>query len=349
MDWRLRRVLCALACGCGMFALNARGDDAALPELRGTQLREGDLQFPLDAYSVVLHPSAEHEHPAPPAPDGHSHADGMALGENLDGHSHGGELAECHDHDWLEEYQHNHDTLDGFPRIHLLRIEHAWLDPHWQLKYTGASGRDLGTLDEHEFELEYFHVFNNRFAAVMSVPYSFLNPDVGHNRNGFGDLSFGVQWLAYNGDYAQMSAALTISTPTGDSENGFGEGFATLEPTLLGYFDLGCGNGIQTQFSIKSPLSVREPEDEFSYNLGYSHTFAGTKDCRYFRWFTPLIELNGSTLLNGAEYGRTVVNLTPGVRWFIGEENQFGVGMSFPITGDRDEQYQVIVSYIAHF
>jgi hypothetical protein len=183
----------------------------------------------------------------------------------------------------------------------------------------------------------------------MSVPYSFLNPNVGQNRNGFGDLSFGVQWLAFNGEYAQLSAGLSISTPTGDSEKGFGEGNASVEPILLWYYDLGEGNGLQTQFSIKSPLSVREPENEFSYNIGYSHTLASTKDCRYFRWLTPLIELNGSTLLNGPDYGRTVVDLTPGVRWFVGEENQMGVGMSFPITGDRNERYAVIVSYIAHF
>ncbi len=308
-------------------ATRVRGDEFVYAQLRTGQPGVQVLE--------VAHPSSESFHPESPALDGSG--------------STGGQQKEYHDRDWIEEYQHNHDTLDGFPRIHLLRTEHAWLDPHWQLKYTGAIGRNSGTVDDHQFEFEYFHVFNNRLAAVVNVPYSFLNPDVGPSRNGFGDMSFGVQWLAFNGYCSQLSAGLGINVPTGDADRGLGEGAASLEPSLLWYHDLGQGNGLQAQFAIKSPLAVRNPENEFSYNIGYSHTCAGMKDSRMFHWLSPLIELNGSTLLNGANYGQTVIDLTPGVRWFVGEENQMGVGVSFPISGEKDERYETIVSYIAHF
>jgi hypothetical protein len=64
---------------------------------------------------------------------------------------------------------------------------------------------------------------------------------------------------------------------------------------------------------------------------------------------TPFIELNGSTLLNGANYGRTTVDVTPGVFWTLGERNEFNVGASFPISGTRNFDYQVLMSWIRHF
>jgi len=96
-------------------------------------------------------------------------------------------------------------------------------------------------------------------------------------------------------------------------------------------------------------VDVDEPENELIYNIALEHSLLSTANVPFFSYITPLVELNGITVLNGPESDRTVLNVTPGVRWAISEEGHAGVGVSLPISGSRDFDSRFVFSYIRHF
>ena len=100
---------------------------------------------------------------------------------------------------------------------------------------------------------------------------------------------------------------------------------------------------------MESPLGIRQGGSEFRYNFALTHTYPGTGSWKYFQWLTPTVELNGRTDLDGETSGRTVLNLMPGIIWMQGEKDQFGIGFAFPVTGARNFDSQILVSYIHSF
>jgi len=79
------------------------------------------------------------------------------------------------------------------------------------------------------------------------------------------------------------------------------------------------------------------------------HAVLATREWRVFRFLTPIFEVNGVTALGGPEAGRTTVDFTTGVRWIVRHADEVGIGWSFPVTGRRDSDCQLLLSYRMHF
>jgi hypothetical protein len=146
-----------------------------------------------------------------------------------------------------------------------------------------------------------------------------------------------------------MFTALNFGVPAGSPARGLGEGHLSVEPTFFYLYDFREGTYIQSRFGWETPVSTTDVPSEFSYDVGLFHTFLATREWRAFRFFTPIIELNGLTQLTEDGHGRTTVDLTGGVRWVVRGADEIGIGGSTPLTGTRDIDGEFRVSYRVHF
>jgi hypothetical protein len=293
--------------------------------------RAQDPGLAQETASTAWHPSAE--------------LAGEMSGEHHDADHHAAE----HDWDHFAPFHHRHETRDGFPILELLKTDHAFLERKVRLDFVSTRGCDNGTADETEFNTEFFWALNNRIAVVVESPLIFRRPDDAPRATGVGDTEFGLRFVAFNGETSILTFGLNVSTPTGNDRVGLGAGYTVLEPVALWWYDLGHGNALQSELAIETPLGGSETQSEFRYNVGVSHTIRATEGLRFFHWLTPLVEVNGLTTLNGDACGQTTVDLTPGLRWTVSDGIHAAVGWSFPITGTRDYDSQLIATSCIHF
>lgn len=261
----------------------------------------------------------------------------------------------------------------------------AYVDRSVEFNYAGFSHVDGQRVDRSDFSLGVNYALNNRFALRLEAPYVFRNPQVDPNTSGFGDLEVGVQYILYgyvakspesrsygsgsvsgasqgftrrtiegesggssavygaSGAAAPplvLSVGMDVAAPTGSPSRQLGEGFASLAPQALFYWRVNeVGSALRGQFGLEVPTVSGEPTG-FFYNLAFSQIFLGTQDWRRFNTVVGVLELNGL----GGESDRVYV--TPGVRWYLTQFDLIGVAGSFPITGARDFDSQILVSYI---
>jgi hypothetical protein len=289
-------------------------------------------------------PASDHPQSSKAETEAHFHAESPDEKHHDEGHD------DEHEHfDSFGPPHHRHTTKDGFPVFEAFKTDHAFIERKVRVDFLTTTHADQGRANQSQFNGELFWAFNNRIAGVIATPLIFRNAqDVGRV-TGFGDLEIGARFVAFNAEYSILTFGLNISAPTGNSGEGLGEGFTSVGPVALLWHDLGGGNVLQSECAVESPVGVHEGESLFRYNFAFSHTLRSTEHLRFFHWLTPLIELNGLTSLNGDSSGCTEIDLTPGVRWAITNEDHAGIAFSFPISGTRDFDNQFIVSFIHHF
>jgi hypothetical protein len=280
---------------------------------------------------------------------GHSHADHGHAGHN---HPTFDKILpfENHNRGNFEPHGHaGHTSVKGYPFVHGIRTEIDFVERALEWDLVRSNGVDDGAAGELEFESELVWAFNSRMIFIFGTPLVSVDPLVGSHTAGVGDLELGFQFLAYGGERALLFTALNVGVPTGDVDRDLGSGNVTLEPTVLWLYDFHEGTYIQTRFGWTTPVSVTDVGSEFSYDLALFHTFLATKSWSVFRFFTPIVELNGLTQLNEDGYGRTVVDVTGGFRWVVRGADEIGIGVSHPISGATEFDDQVILSYRLHF
>jgi hypothetical protein len=298
-----------------------------------------------------------HEH----ASDGHDHGNGKVHDhENRRAHAHESDNghdhedganghADAHGHGHAEGHD-RHESVYGYPFFHGLRTEHAFIERKTELQFIRGKGREAGTLDETALEGEFFWALNNRIAFFMEGPYIWRNPDEADNTSGIGDLEFGLQFVAFNSRHLILSFGLGVETPIGDADRGLGEGHAVLEPKFLGLIDFGCGWVFQQDLRLELPIFVEEDvENEFIYNFALGKTILATGKGHFIQWLTPGVEVCGRSTLNGREAGLNILEVMPALYWVIREKNHFGLGVSVPVGGHQDLDYEVRFGWFRHF
>jgi hypothetical protein len=317
---------------------------------------------PSDDDTNPPHDHAGHSHGAH---GGHAHDDPFGIHSHLNGgHGHAGHDHSGHGHPTFDKLlpfeNHNrgtfephghagHTSVKGYPFVHGIRTEIDFVERALEYDLVRSNGVDDGAAGELEFESELVWAFNSRMIFIFGTPLVSRDPLVGSHTAGVGDLEVGFQFLAYGGERSLFFTALNVGVPTGDSDRDLGNGYTTLEPTALWLYDFHEGTYIQSRFGWEVPVSVTDVGSEFSYDLALFHTFLATKSWPVFRFFTPIVELNGLTQLNEDGYGQTVIDLTGGCRWLVRGADEIGVGVSYSISGAREFNDQAILSYRLHF
>ncbi len=178
--------------------------------------------------------------------------------------------------------------------------------------------------------------------TFVEMPYLSLDGDVmGHAAN-FGDMNLGTKTLLFDCELLQVAFEFRTYLPTGNFTKGLGTGHVSLEPGLLVGIKLGPDTYFQGQVAEWIPLGG---DPNYQGAILHYHTSVNQLLCRIL----PTVPLIGTVEFNGWSFqhgeftdpdvgggqritGETYVSVGPGLRLFICDKVDFGVGMAFALT-----------------
>jgi hypothetical protein len=195
------------------------------------------------------------------------------------------------------------------------------------------------------------------FGFFINSPYREIDPEPAvfelgkpfPEVSGFADIDVGTKSLLLDCELLQVAFQFRTYIPTGDFHKGLGTGHVSLEPSILFTLKLSPRTYLQGQLSYWIPIGG---DNEFEGNVFHCH-FSLNREL----WcITPNLllvgtaEINEWTPING-EYTSTdfqidgknvgigaaaaMVSAGPGLRLFICDKIDVGVGTAFAFTGDR--------------
>jgi hypothetical protein len=197
------------------------------------------------------------------------------------------------------------------------------------------------SLDYNDLNL-YTEAAYGNYGAFVEMPYRWLQGDVVGNTNGFGDMNFGAKALLFDTELLQIALQFRTFLPFGDPAKGLGTGHVSLEPGLLVGLKLGPETYFQGQLEEWIPIG-----GEADYEGAILEYHLSVNQLLYCPM--PDVQLVGTAELNGwsfqgGEYtdpfagpgqraaGATYLSMGPGLRLFLGDQIDFGVGMAFALT-----------------
>jgi hypothetical protein len=206
----------------------------------------------------------------------------------------------------------------------------------------GADGR----VTEAAAALEY--PILPRWQVELEVPVVFLQTKDRTAQGGIGDIELQTKFLVFDSIDPPTLVAIGVEGrfPSGSERRGLG-GEASIEPFVtagvaLGPFDV--LSEIAYEWNLNSRVhGPREQELTAGAAVGW----------RYFRKFTPLVELTTVTQTRGSDddhlVGRTQVYITPGfnVRPFPGTTLRMGIEL--PVSSAREFDYALRAGFVWEF
>jgi hypothetical protein len=183
------------------------------------------------------------------------------------------------------------------------------------------------------------------FSFFLEAPTKWVNPTVNNNASGYGDTNVGFKFLTYAGDDLQFTFQLRAYLPTGTKDPVLGTQHMSLEPALLGHYQIVPGLQLEGEVRYWVPMSGTDfSGDVLRYGLGISYGGRGANEM----WVMPVLEAVGWTVLSGKTFvpggptftiedatGDTIVNVQAGVRWGYGERTDVYAGYGRGVSGDK--------------
>lgn len=231
-------------------------------------------------------------------------------------------------------------------------MEAPFVERNLRLDYQHTNHLRDPAADASEIRAELSHSFNERLGVNFSVPFIFLNRLEDSSTSGFGDIEVGARYVLIGSETTatfKLAAGLNVATPTGNAGRDLGEGRTVLEPEVLAFQKLSERTFVQGQLSLGIGLGSGEQDRELGYSMGLGHVITTINNWQLFSYPTPTIEVNCATALAGEESGRSVIDLTPGLRWQVCNKGFAGVAYSFPVSGSREFDNQFIFSFVYIF
>lgn len=248
------------------------------------------------------------------------------------------------------------------PITHMkLRWDNGWNFPSpdraeyfWARQRAGATGKGpagpVRHIDYEQFSF-YQEVAAGRFGAFIEVPYREWNAsNDGPHDSGFVDLNFGTKSLLLDCPLMQIAFQFKVFVPSGVASKGLGTSHTALEPSLLWAIKLAQGTYVQAQTSYWIPIAgdAEYAGDIFHYHLSLNQLI--WEPCPRIQIIGTL-ECNGWAILDGSftdpnfvDAGGTPIpqsarghlfSAGPGLRVFICEKIDLGVGSAFAVTSNR--------------
>ena len=230
---------------------------------------------------------------------------------------------------------------------HPIITESPLPETHLRFDYVFADGDEA---KENTFVLSAEYAFTPEFSIEAVLPYSFIDGKDGEpDADRIGDAIIAAKLATYRwaDDYNILPAiGLEVVLPTGNEERGIGSDHVVeLEPFIrVGYWN-GPFQLIGTLVA-GIPLNQTDEEDAeedwvLEYNL--SALYHVTRDVQ------ALLELSGERVFGEEE--EHVLTLTPGItaQPFADKSITVGVGVSVPVSNDKEFDYAVTVMTLIHF
>lgn len=192
------------------------------------------------------------------------------------------------------------------------------------------------------------------------IAFQAPNPLMGQGDvSGFGDLIIGTKSMIMDCKLMQMTFGFKTFIPTGNFTKGLGTGHVSLEPSLLFNLCLTERTYLQSQFAYWIPISG----DPFvQSNVFHMHFSLNHVLCHLCKGVTLVgnVELNEYTVCGGAytnpdflvnnnvvltDGGATMFSAGPGLRLFVCDKIDFGIGSAFALTQQHFADQEVRLDF----
>lgn len=230
-----------------------------------------------------------------------------------------------------------------------LPVTHPAYDPN-------AAGPGPGVLTDLNFGqlwIQGEYAVSPRASVYGVLPVRFLRPQsfapgTGSfgNQSGLSDIQFGAKAGLLANDRRQVTAAVQLAAPSGDSLKGLGTDHWSVEPQLLYHERANERVSIEAQFGEVFPTdgSAGVPTSSSQKFSGKVLYYGVGPSVEVYRnganAFAPVVELVGWHVINGYQTadqsnagGRNIVNLKIGGRFLMGN-NSIYVGYGKALTDD---------------
>lgn len=181
------------------------------------------------------------------------------------------------------------------------------------------------------------------------IPIRVLEPSINDNTTGLADMNTGLKTVLMDQDAYQISMILRTFVPTGLPRRGLGTGHMSMEPGVLGRWQLDeqtwCHGELKYWFPIGGDPEFSGPI--IRYGVGFTHVLAewNEESVRRYKAIIPTLEFIGWAVMDGMETnpdGTTsspdpagIFNVQPGVRVVCGKHMDFGVSAAFAATNEH--------------
>jgi len=182
---------------------------------------------------------------------------------------------------------------------------------------------------EIEFASELKYGVTDRLQVSGELPFSIVNPDVGHQEGGLGDISLAANYNFIQTDNYALAVRSDFLLPTGSERRMLGEGEFVWTPSLLSSFRVGKGEiygGIGEEFG--------ENHNHFDYSIAGAYPW---------KRFVGVLEFTGF-----AGDGDNEIYFAPGFYVNIREHMDFGFGIPIGLTHDSDN-YRLVAKLVFEF
>jgi hypothetical protein len=183
------------------------------------------------------------------------------------------------------------------------------------------------------------------FSTFVEMPYRSLDPTLAPHASGFTDMNVGTKSLIFDCELIQATFQFRTYIPIGNTFKGLGNGHVSLEPSLLFALKLSRDTYLQGQLSEWIPLGG---DPGYAGSIFHSHFSLNHVLCRILP-DVPIIatfEMNTWSFQHGQytdpdlgpfqqSSGQTYVSAGPGLRLFVCDRIDFGVGTAFAVTSQH--------------
>lgn len=245
-----------------------------------------------------------------------------------------------------------HDTEHGSLHFsHPLIAESPSPDTKIRVDYFYANApaeEENPAADRQTLRLEAEWAFAPWLSVEIDAPYTFLNPAGASAVDGVDTVEIGLKYanFTFADQGLLVGGGVEFGLPTGDEEKAIGSNH-TLE--VEPFIDIGWKHD---QLEVVGFLSFGFPindngDDEADFELGWNASALLHLTDRV----QAIVEFNGQQVFGGEEGGFNAVYVTPGIKFApLDDANLIiGVGVSLPLTDDKDFYAMPVVSVFYHF
>lgn len=235
-----------------------------------------------------------------------------------------------------------------------LLVHHAHLEDEQRLNMFFSKGfRRADGKKRFAFMNEYELAIAKDFTWGAEIFIPFSTGGVGRDY-GVGDIEVQlIKWAFVNQPTTIVTAALSLTLPTGSERHGLSDGNTVFAPHL--FFDQGLGNWY-FGFNFAPNVNLRGGQGlslEYSTVISYSFIGAMEKEASLPKqnWvLIPSLEFIGESGLRGEERGQTSISLLPGLSvWHVRTGWQVHSGVQVPTSKRREDDLRFLFQVGNHF
>jgi hypothetical protein len=261
-------------------------------------------------------------HPARASTEGDPHAAGPSDLGILDFFTNG----------WTDDWVHRHR---GTRDMALLKVTTNFLERELRVDYAFTSPLDSRYSAQNFLNSLMAYAVNRRLMLEIIANYQWNIADGLVATSGAGGAAL-LRFQLVDTATASYSAQIRVSAPN----KGIGQTQTTIGYYVAGWQDVRAwipelGRvGLYGSFqydNLQGPAAPGALQNSVSYDVSLARTWTDART-PVVGDLTTFLELYGTTALDGDRSGKTVLSLTPGVRFWFVPKNSLTLGVELPIT-----------------